>query len=220
MGSRGKMIRRIVAAGEKIRTKTLIIVGGKSCEKEHLLYVMERLGDDLLSLILNKIEIDDPNDRNSLAQVCKQWLRVEGLQRSSLRVFETNFLPNFLPRFPNLVKLHVSAAISNSLIQFVVNTCPRIQVLNLNYRQKGDFAGENVETDDFDDEGLREIAEGCCDLEAIVLRRRVGIGNRGVASLGEFSRNLRNLDLRWCRKVSDEALESIGGLNHLEGLDL
>ncbi|KAK4388822.1 hypothetical protein Sango_2219200 [Sesamum angolense] len=179
---------------------------------------MERLGDDLLSLIFS--EIDDHNDRKSLSQVCKQWLRVEGLQRSSLQVFEPDLLPNFLPRFPNLIKFQASAEISNSLIQFVANTCPRIQVLNLNYREKRDFYCEYEEKDDFDDEGLGDIAKRCCDLEAIVLKRRSGIGNRGVASLGEFSRNLRTLDLGRCWKVSDEALDSIGCLNHLERLDL
>ncbi|KAL0288601.1 UNVERIFIED_CONTAM: F-box protein [Sesamum angustifolium] len=178
---------------------------------------MERLGDDLLSLIFS--EIDDHNDRKSLSQVCKQWLRVEGLQRSSLQVFEPDLLPNFLPRFPNLIKFQASAEISNSLIQFVANTCPRIQVLNLNYREKRDFYCDE-EKDDFDDEGLGDIAKRCCDLEAIVLKRRSGIGNRGVASLGEFSRNLRTLDLGRCWKVSDEALDSIGFLNHLERLGL
>ncbi|KAI3468204.1 hypothetical protein Pfo_024867, partial [Paulownia fortunei] len=182
------------------------------------LYVMERLSDDLLSLILNKIE--GANDRKSFSQVCKQWLRLEGLHRSTLQVFEAHLLPNFLPRFPNLLRFQASTAICNSFIRFLASTCPRLQVLNLNYKETGDRCCENVGKDDFDDEGLCDIARGCCDLRTVSLRRRSGIGNFGVVSLGGFSRNLRNLDLGWCRKVSDEALESIGGLNYLEVLNL
>ncbi|KAK6163593.1 hypothetical protein DH2020_000457 [Rehmannia glutinosa] len=154
---------------------------------------MERLSDDLLALILDKF--DDPNDRKSFSQVCKNWLRVEGLHRSTLQVFEPDLLPNFLPRFPNLLKFQASTPIRNSLIQFLANTCPRIQVLNLNYKETGDLCCENVGEDDFDDEGLCDIARGCRDLRKVLLRRRSGIGNHGVVSLVGFSGNLRNLDL-------------------------
>ncbi|KAK6163594.1 hypothetical protein DH2020_000458 [Rehmannia glutinosa] len=179
---------------------------------------MERLSDDLLALILDKFE--DPNDRKSFSQVCKNWLRVEGFHRSTLQVFEPDLLPNFLPRFPNLLKFQASTPIRNSLIQFLANTCPRIQVLNLNYKETGDLRCENVGEYDFDDDGLCDIARGCRDLRKVLLRRRSGIGNHGVVSLVGFSGNLRNLDLGFCRRVSDEALESIGGLNYLEVLNL
>ncbi|KAK6161871.1 hypothetical protein DH2020_001712 [Rehmannia glutinosa] len=140
---------------------------------------MERLSDDLLALILDKFE--DPIDRKSFSQVCKNWLRVEGLHRSTLQVFEPDLIPNFLPRFPNLLKFQASTPIRNSLIQFLANTCPRIQVLNLNYKETWDLRCEIVGEDDFDDEGLCDIARG---------------------------------------RVSDEALESIGGLKYLEVLNL
>ncbi|PIN10545.1 hypothetical protein CDL12_16872 [Handroanthus impetiginosus] len=180
---------------------------------------MESLGDDLLSLIVSKI--DNPDDRKSFSQVCKEWLSVEGLQRSTLRVFEPELLPNFLPRFPNLLKFRASVAIPNSIIQFLPNTCPRLQFLNLNYSdQEEDLLVEYLGYDDIDDEGLRDIAKGCPDLETVLLRGRSAIGDLGVVSLVGCARNLRNLDLGFCRKVSDEALKSIAGLNNLETLNL
>ncbi|PIN10546.1 hypothetical protein CDL12_16873 [Handroanthus impetiginosus] len=180
---------------------------------------MESLGDDLLDLIVSKI--DNPDDRKSFSEVCKQWLRVEGRERSTLRVLEPELLPNFLPRFPNLLKFRASIAIPNSLIQFLPNTCPRLQFLDLNYDdQEEDLLVEYKGNNDIDDKGLWEIAKGCPDLETVLLRGRSAIGDLGVVSLAEFARNLRNLDLGFCRKISDEALKSIAGLNNLEMLSL
>ncbi|KAL3650801.1 hypothetical protein CASFOL_007204 [Castilleja foliolosa] len=179
---------------------------------------MERLVDELLALILD--EIEDPDDRKSFSLVCRNWLRLEGLERSSLRVFEPDLIPNFLPRFPNLLKFQASTPIRNPLIQFVANTCPKIQVLNLNYKEPCDSHFECAGEDDIDDEGLCYIAKGCCNLEAVLLRRRSRIGDLGVGTLLGLSRNLRNLDLGFCFRVSDEAIRSIGGLGHLEVLNL
>ncbi|GFP89267.1 hypothetical protein PHJA_001070400 [Phtheirospermum japonicum] len=131
---------------------------------------MERLLDELLALILD--EIKDLDDRKSFSQVCKNWLRLEGLHRSSLRVLEPDLILNFLPRFPNLLKFQASTPIRNSLIHFVANTCPNIQALNLNYKEACDFHFECVGEDDIDDEGLCDIAKGCRNLYMVLLRRR------------------------------------------------
>ncbi|GFP96697.1 F-box/LRR-repeat protein 4 [Phtheirospermum japonicum] len=179
---------------------------------------MERLLDELLALILD--EIKDPDDRKSFSQVCKNWLRLEGLHRSSLRVLEPDLILNFLPRFPNLLKFQASTPIRNSLIHVVANTCPKIQVLNLNYKETCDFHFECAGEDDIDDEGLCDIAKGCRNLDTVLLRRRSRIGDLGVVTLLGLSRNLRNLDIGFCSRVSDEAIRSIGDLKHLEVLNL
>ncbi|KAL6524072.1 hypothetical protein OROMI_031167 [Orobanche minor] len=179
---------------------------------------MQRLLDEILALILDKIE--DPNDRKSFSQVCRNWFILEGLHRSSLRVFEPDLIPNFLPRFPNLLNLHASRPIRNSVIRFLASRCPRIQVLNLNYKETHYVYREFEGEDDIDDEGLCDIARGCRKLETVSLRRRTRIGDLGVATLLGFSRNLRNLDLGFCCRVSDEAIKSIGDLKHLEALNL
>ncbi|XP_073135885.1 F-box protein At5g51370-like [Henckelia pumila] len=178
---------------------------------------MERLGDDVLALILHKIK--DPIHRKSFSLVCKQWLRVEGAQRSSIRVFEPELLPMFLPRFPNLLRFQASSIITDSLIRFLGATCSRIQELRLNFEEEGDSRCLSVDFQDFGDEGLRDFAERCSDLRIVMLKKRKGFGSLGVASLVEFSRNLRILDLGWCR-VTDKALESFRGLNSLEYLNL
>ncbi|CAA0810556.1 F-box/LRR-repeat protein 3 [Striga hermonthica] len=162
--------------------------------------MMERLLDELLTVILDKIE--DPIDRKSFSQVCKSWFRVEGLHRSSLRVLEADRIPDFLPRFPNLLKFLASTPINSSLIQFVANACPRIQVLNLNRKETDDACTELEEEADVDDDGLLGIATRCRDLETVFLRKRIAIGDSGTAALLGFSKNLRSLDLGLCCRVS------------------
>nr|GMC91660.1 F-box/LRR-repeat protein 4-like [Ipomoea batatas] len=182
---------------------------------------MERLGDDVIALIFHRIQ--DRNDRKSCSLVCKQWLIVEGMTSSNLRVFEPNLLRNFLPRYPNLLKFECSEVISNSHVQFLAQTCPRIQSLNLNFKEKTQIyyeTDDNLSFDDFDDEGLRAIAKGCCDLNSVLLRKRSGVGDAGVSSLVNFAPNLRVLDLSCCRRVTDEGLRSIGTANSLENLNL
>lgn len=85
---------------------------------------MEKLGDDLLSLILSRIH--DSTYRKSISQVCKQWFTIEGLNRTSLRAFEPNLIFNLLPTFPNLLQFVSSEQITNTHLQILAENCPRI----------------------------------------------------------------------------------------------
>ncbi|KAK9273650.1 hypothetical protein L1049_018460 [Liquidambar formosana] len=182
---------------------------------------METLGDDELALILNIV--DDPNDRKSVSQVCKQWLRVEGRTRSSLRVLEPDLLREFLPRFPNLLAFESSALITNSDLEFVSKTCPNIQFLDLNLKptcRVFDEFDDMLGLIDVGDDGICEIATGCRKLCEVRLRKRKGIGDGGVISLVKAAMNLTTLDLGRCSRVTDKALEAIGAANAIRVLNL
>ncbi|KAL6215750.1 hypothetical protein ACLB2K_015178 [Fragaria x ananassa] len=62
------------------------------------------LSDDLVAQILNKIS--ESEDIRSFSEVCKQWLRVQRLNQTSLRV-DVGFPQILLTRFPNLQELRV-----------------------------------------------------------------------------------------------------------------
>ena len=177
---------------------------------------MEKLGDDELGLIINWVH--DPNDRKLISQVCKQWFRVEGRTRLSIRVLEPEFLHNFLPRFPNLVSIEASGEISNAHLECVAQTCPNIEVLNLNTRKMQDDSDDSNDLSGLNG-GVQAIANGCRKLRKVYLRRR-GIGNFGVVSLLKFGKNLTELDLGRCSGITDQALESIGSANSLRVLNL
>lgn len=59
------------------------------------------LNDDVLSQILTKVI--EKEDRKAFSEVCKQWLSVERLTRTSLRLSQPMSPLVLLTRFPNLV---------------------------------------------------------------------------------------------------------------------
>lgn len=178
---------------------------------------MDRLGEDELASIVKWIQ--DPYDRKSFSLVCKRWCKVEGLNKFSLRVFEPNSLEIFLPRFPNLLKFESPRSLSDAQMEFLARTCPRIQKLDLS-RKETFQTSASARHSEFGHVGLCSLAKGCCNLRSVVLRRRRGVSNAGVHSVVKFSRNLVNLDVGWCKGISDEALEAIGTMSALTSLNL
>uniref|UniRef100_A0A1D1XF78 F-box/LRR-repeat protein 4 n=1 Tax=Anthurium amnicola TaxID=1678845 RepID=A0A1D1XF78_9ARAE len=183
---------------------------------------MEKLGDDELGHILKRVL--DGQGRLYCSEVCKQWKRVEGLTRTSLRVLETETLHSFLPRFPNLATVELGKKISDLELGFVAETCPYLRTINLNARRtRGmlDFEeSEGWRMDDVGDDGLCTLATRCTLLRKVSLRRRKGIGVTGVTALIEFAQNLRFLDLSWCSRITDQALKVIASANSLQELNI
>ncbi|XP_068638877.1 F-box/LRR-repeat protein 4-like [Aristolochia californica] len=181
---------------------------------------MEKLGRDELGLVLKNVSSEQ--DRKSCSQVCKNWLRIEGLSRSSLRVLEPESLRNFLPRFPNLVTFHAGRGITDADLDFVAKTCHNIKVLNLSVKQAERVMDEfeGLGSDDIGDDGLCAVAMKCPNLTSVALRRRKGIGDIGVIALIKFSQNLTIMDLSWCDRITDQALEAIAAANSLQALNL
>ncbi|GLJ30301.1 hypothetical protein SUGI_0599470 [Cryptomeria japonica] len=61
-------------------------------------------------------------------------------------------------------------------------------------------------------------ANGCRDLRIVCLKRRKGLGNVGVTSLMKSCPKIKHLDLGFCNRITDQALEAIGASNCLEVL--
>lgn len=180
---------------------------------------MDRISDDEVGLILKRVT--DKEDRKACSQVCNQWRRVEGSTRTVLKVLDPQLLHSFLPRYPNLLALEAGRGIADSHLELIAETCPSLQVINLNLR-KTESVLEVFEESDIDtvtDEGICAIASGCRDLRRVYLRRRKGVGNVGATALIKFS-NLTHLDLSWCHGITDQALEAIGAAGSLQVLIL
>ncbi|KAF8036069.1 hypothetical protein BT93_C1918 [Corymbia citriodora subsp. variegata] len=182
---------------------------------------MSVLGFDELSLILQRVsEVDD---RKSFSEVCKQWLRVEGLNRFKIRVLEPDLMRRFLPRFPNIVQFECWKLITDSDADFVARTCLKIETLDLSYKPPGDPSGEfggASFVDDFGNDGLCALASGCPRVSKVLLRKRKNVKDLGVVSLVERAKNLTTLDLGWCSLITDQSLEAIGRANCIRTLNL
>lgn len=181
---------------------------------------MSNVSDDELSIILSYI--NDKTDRNSFSLVCKQWLRVDGLNRLSIRVHELDHLQNFLPRFPNLLSFVSPIVITDAHLEFVAKTCLKIETLNLSLRQKTSTElVDEIGLVDVGDAGIRAIANGCANLCKVSLRRRRNIGNLGVLSIVDnLAENLIHLNIGWCSLVDDVGMEAIGKLRSILVLNL
>lgn len=181
---------------------------------------MSQLEDHQLGLILEWV--NDPQDRKSVSLVCKQWMRVEGLTRLSIRVFEPDFLCGFIPRYPNIFKFECSRLINNDNLKLLSKTCPEIKVLNLHLDCPVEFSSEEylLASDDVGDDGVCALANGCRKLSKVSLRTRKNMGDVGLVSLIKLAQNLTNLDLGWCNKITDQAVEAIGAANSITILNL
>ncbi|KAF2283003.1 hypothetical protein GH714_043646 [Hevea brasiliensis] len=184
---------------------------------------MSKLGDDEVASILNWVY--DKEDRKSSSQVCKQWLRVEGQTRLSIRVLEPDLLCNFLPRFPNLLTFESPKLITDAHLDFIAQTCPKLEFLNLNLKQSRstvNFDGfdESADSDDFGNDGICAIANGCRKLTKVLLRRRKNVDNLGVIDLVHRAQSLTTLDLGRCGLIDDSSLEAIGRMNSIRVLNL
>ncbi|ONK66819.1 uncharacterized protein A4U43_C06F12310 [Asparagus officinalis] len=177
---------------------------------------MEKFGNDIVELILRRVS--DRGDRNSCSEVCKQWTILEGLSRSSLRVLEPERIPSFLPRFPNLTNLDIDRRISDENLKLIAQICPNLRTLNLGLHRSDWLRG--FRSRDFGDKGLTAIAEKCRMLEKVSLKRREQVRDAGVIALVKNAKNLAVLDLAWCSKITDEALDAMEGIVSLEVLYL
>lgn len=184
-------------------------------------WLMSPLGDDELGSVLKWL--CDGNDRKSFAQVCKHWLRLEGLTRSFIRILEPDSLPTILPRFPNIRKFESPKLVTDHHLQILAQFCPKLEVINLNFRPKQGIPGYSDESscfEDIGDDGVGALAAGCSRLSEVSLRRRRNIGNDGVISICSSAKHLRHLDLGGCNLITDEALEAISGVICIAGLSL
>lgn len=181
---------------------------------------MSQLEDHQLGLILEWV--NDPQDRKSVSLVCKQWMRVEGLTRLSIRVLKPDFLCGLLPRYPNIFTFECSCLINNDNLKLLSKTCPEIKVLNLNLDCPVEFSSEEylLASDDVGDDGVCALANGCRKLSTVSLRTRKNMGNLGLVSLIKLAQNLTSLDLGCCNKITDQALEAIGAANSITVLNL
>ncbi|KAK9921415.1 hypothetical protein M0R45_029925 [Rubus argutus] len=185
---------------------------------------MSVLGEDELGLILNWVS--DPDDRKSFSQVCKQWWRVAGLNQSTIRVLEPDAIIHLIPRFPNLLAFETSKWITDTEIEFLAQICPRLEVINLNFKTPRQISYEFVQAyegsmlRDVSGQGLCALANGCPKLSKVLLRRRNKTGDAGLVPLVNKALYLTHLDLGYCSSITDQTLEAVGSASSISILNL
>ncbi|XP_004309567.1 PREDICTED: F-box/LRR-repeat protein 20-like [Fragaria vesca subsp. vesca] len=176
--------------------------------------IFSSLHDDLVGLIINQVK--DKQDRKSFSEVCKQWFKLEGLDRSSLTLNVTNpgFSLHALTRFPNIVSMRVRDCQTHTDLEFIAQTCPKIESVRVECRDEKPVGGV------LSPKGLRALGEGCPKLCIVDIVGRKAIGNSGVVELLHSTHNLDALGLLDNELISDEALRGIGCTSSISILDL
>ncbi|MQM10066.1 hypothetical protein Taro_042955 [Colocasia esculenta] len=184
--------------------------------------ILAVLSADLLLQILD--HLPDPSDRKAWRLVCRDFLRVESLQRRSLRLLRREPLPAVLGRYVSLECLDLSAcplvddraaqsafggirlralrsvnlsrasALRWHGLELMVSACPALESVDLSYCSG---IGDREMAALARAKGLRELAATKC----------VGVTDVGLARVAVGCPGLERLGLKWCLEISDIGID-------------
>ena len=176
---------------------------------------MEPLGEDEIFSIFERI----PNrkDKKSFSKVCKKFMKVASFHIGSLKNQFPDLLYDMLIASPKMGFFQCRKPLSNNHMKLIAESCPNIKILNL-FHPPG--PRHEVGKLEFDDVGLRAIAEACNQLVYVNLGGRLHFKDIGIGSLVRSCKNLRKLALSNCINVTDKSLKMIGEATRLKYLCL
>lgn len=174
----------------------------------------ESLTDDLLLRILEKI--NDDVDRRKWRLVCKDFLRIDCMHRTRIKVLRPEFLPSLMVKCVNATQLDLSV-------------CPRIDDTTVSFLLCRSFALRwfgrlkelvLVKTTGLKPAGLEMLIRACVNLQSVDVSHCVEFGDKECAALA-FGGGLREVKMDKCLSVSDVGLVKIAvGCSKLEKLSL
>ncbi|KAL6196381.1 hypothetical protein ACLB2K_031996 [Fragaria x ananassa] len=158
---------------------------------------MEKLKHEELALIMRRAAA-----RKSASHVCKGWWVAERLTRSSLRLFNPDYLPRLLARYPNLTTFETNKVIriSDDYLELVSQSCPNLEAIKLDAvppspsafkRDRGNQLWEMLlsgredqlrEPQQVGDKGLCALVNGCPKLSKVVIKNNE-VGMVGIMAM-------------------------------------
>lgn len=208
------------------------------------LSILDVFTEDLLVRVRG--EIGDELDAKTWRLVCKEFLRVDSLTRSTLRVNRIEFLFQLLEKYPNVRTLDLSLCprvndgIISSLLSRTRNSLSwtrSLKSLNLRRATGLRYKGLNLELCSLETlfvtslvkvlifyifflTGLEMLAIACVCLESVDVSYCCGFGDREAAALSHAG-GLSELKMDKCLNVTDVGLAKIAiGCLNLERLSL
>ncbi|XP_050216200.1 uncharacterized protein LOC126667272 [Mercurialis annua] len=180
---------------------------------------------DSLGSVLRELYIDDCEsiDVMLILPALKKLEHLEVLSVAGIQTVCDDFLRQFLVSCGHNIKelgLADCMQLTDSSLKVIAETCPRLCALDLvNLRKLTDSSlgylangcreikALKLCLNSFSDEGVAAFLESSGELlKELTLNNVKKVGHNTAISLAKRSRNLINLDLSWCRNLTDEAL--------------
>ncbi|KAG6575027.1 putative protein phosphatase 2C 35, partial [Cucurbita argyrosperma subsp. sororia] len=160
--------------------------------------------------------LDSKLSRDACSLVCRRWLKLERLSRTTLRIGATGspdlFVQLLARRFVNVKNVHIDERLAISL-PLHSGRRRRNEVMRLPF--KSHHATHNTGTEGaaesscLSDAGLIALSVGFPNLEKLSLIWCSNISSQGLTSLAEKCKFLKSLDLQGCY-VGDRGVAAVG----------
>ncbi|KAG7026269.1 F-box/LRR-repeat protein 4, partial [Cucurbita argyrosperma subsp. argyrosperma] len=160
--------------------------------------------------------LDSKLSRDACSLVCKRWLKLERLSRTTLRIGATGspelFVQLLARRFVNIRNVHIDERLAISLpLHSGRRRRNEVMCLPFNSHNATDNTGAEgaLESSYLSDAGLIALSVGFPNLEKLSLIWCSNISSQGLTSLAEKCRFLKSLDLQGCY-VGDQGVAAVG----------
>ncbi|KAK9903108.1 hypothetical protein M0R45_001248 [Rubus argutus] len=164
------------------------------------------LPDELIVDIFRRL-LDSKPSHDSCSLVCKRWLALERLSRTTLRIGATgspDLFVNLLSRsFVNVRNVYIDERLNISL-PAQLGRLARKRGTSHSYNKSED---DVLEPNSLSDAGMAALGEGFPKLEKLSLIWCSNVSTVGLISLADKCRFLKSLDLQWGRTC--KSLESL-----------
>ncbi|KAJ0229859.1 Leucine-rich repeat-containing protein [Hirschfeldia incana] len=169
------------------------------------------LPDELILEIFRRLDSKTTRDACSLA--CKRWLNLERFSCSTLRIGASfspeTFVTMLSRRFLHVSSIHVEDCLSASLPLTPFKRKRGSNISSSKHQKVGDkrrSGGDNAVSRSFTDAGLMALADGFPlieNLSLICCPNGCFVGDQGLAALGKFCKQLEELNLQFCKGLTD-----------------
>ncbi|CAE6123355.1 unnamed protein product [Arabidopsis arenosa] len=161
--------------------------------------ILSVLSEDLLVRVY---EFLDPPCRKTWRLISKDFLRVDSLSRTTIRILRVEFLPTLLFKYPNLSSLDLSVCpkLDDDVVLRLAldGTVSTLGIKSLNLSRSTAVRARGLET----------LARMCHALERVDVSHCWGFGDREAAALSSAA-GLRELKMDKCLSLSDVGLARI-----------
>jgi len=168
---------------------------------------------ELLSCIIRRLL--EPQDLLSASVVCKSWNDAIRQAAHKLTIRSRTLLPSLLPRFKHVKHLDISRCfdqLQNSDLQ-MTSQCLETPVLFL--------LGSLLEPQKcISNLGFVRFVQNCTMLEQVTLIGMPNLLDSGIEAMARVCKGPRSLILKYCKNLSDGALESLKYCKNIQELSL